>query len=107
MRVSDAGTPAPSFEAPVFGAPILLLAPNNCQWPTSPFEAPAGHLRMRSEKAWQPPLRIILSAAISKAPHPEVRRPEAGASKDAPQRCSLHAPNAGTPASPLRHLQGT
>ncbi|NKM63033.1 hypothetical protein GFL58_18860 [Rhizobium leguminosarum bv. viciae] len=30
-------------------------------------------------------------------PHPEVRRPKAGASKDTPQRCSLHPSDAGAP----------
>lgn len=43
-----------------------------------------------------------------RVPHPEVCRPEAGASKDALQRCSLHCSISGTPAlsfgAPAGHL---
>jgi len=35
-------------------------------------------------------LNAIANAAPSNAPHPEVCRPKAGASKDTPQHCSLH-----------------
>ncbi|AJC77716.1 hypothetical protein IE4803_CH00457 [Rhizobium etli bv. phaseoli str. IE4803] len=46
------------------------------------------------------------SAAFSNAPHPEARSPQGEASKDTPQRRSLHASNASAPAPPFEVPSG-
>jgi hypothetical protein len=60
------------------------------RWPAPSFEAPAGRLRMRLEKKaleignfWMPlAKRRAVYGRTTISPHPEVRRPRAGASKD-------------------------
>ncbi|RFB84055.1 hypothetical protein B5K08_27470 [Rhizobium leguminosarum bv. trifolii] len=47
------------------------------------------------------PALLMEGAASPDGPHPEARRPPAGASKDALWRCFLHSFDAGAPASPF------